>query len=84
MEMSIEYFISIGDSQIQTVSFSSLTPVTLPSQTRCYLWLEDEGIWRLGRIDDWDNTRKEYQIELPGGKISMLQSRAFTFVVVSI
>jgi ATP-dependent helicase HepA len=68
MEMSIEYFISIGDSQIQTVSFSSLTPVTLPSQTRCYLWLEDEGIWRLGRIDDWDNTRKEYQIELPGGK----------------
>lgn len=67
-DATVTYFISVGEYENQTVPLASLRRVCLRPQTRCYLWLQEEESWRTGRIFAWDQSRQEYQVELPGGK----------------
>jgi ATP-dependent helicase HepA len=61
----IEYFHSIADQYVETLPLQSLKRMTLPHQTRCYLWLEGFGQWQMGRIGQHDRESDEYEVLLP-------------------
>jgi ATP-dependent helicase HepA len=62
---TVEYFSTVGQRITQTLLFSSLRPVQLYRQTRCYLYQEETETWEMGRIYAWDQERKQYQVDLP-------------------
>ena len=66
LDATVEYFYSVGQRTSTKVPLSSLEPVRLQRQTRCYLWSDQE--WLIGRIFGWDDDRDEYQIDLPDKK----------------
>jgi ATP-dependent helicase HepA len=61
----IEYFCSLGQRLQKTVPLNSLQRVQLVRQTRCYIYLDNNEAWTIGRIADWDEEIGEYQINLP-------------------
>ncbi|MDY6783345.1 MAG: protein DpdE [Cyanobacteriota bacterium] len=65
-ELKVEYFCSVGQRIAKSLPLSSLRPVKLQPQMRCYLWSESQETWRIGRIFDWDEERHQYRIDLPG------------------
>ncbi|MBD2425527.1 helicase [Phormidium sp. FACHB-1136] len=65
---TVEYFTSVKDRFSHQVSLQSLQRVQLRRHTRCYLWLEDEDRWQIGRVDDWDPYQQRYEIALPDRK----------------
>ncbi len=67
-EAVVEYFISVGNRLKQTMPVADLKRVALPRQTRCYLWLENEQIWQVGRIFERDKENKSYQVDIPNGQ----------------
>lgn len=66
-DASIEYFYSIGQRIRKTLPLSSLEPVRLQRQTRCYL-KSDQETWIIGRIYRWDDDSFQYQLDLPDKK----------------
>ncbi len=67
LDATVEYFYSVGQRTSITLALSSLQPVKLQRQTRCYLW-SDRETWMIGRIFGWDDDIDEYQIDLPDKK----------------
>lgn len=62
---TVEYFISVKDRLSCQVKLQSLQQVQLQRHTRCYLWLEDEDRWQIGRVFAWHPDRQSYEIDLP-------------------
>jgi ATP-dependent helicase HepA len=62
---TVEYFISVKDRLSRQVKLQLLQRVQLQRHTRCYLWLEDEDRWQIGRIESWDPYQQLYEIALP-------------------
>jgi ATP-dependent helicase HepA len=62
---TVEYFISVSDRFQHQVETQSLQQVQLQRHTRCYLWLEDEDRWQIGRVDVWHPDQQQYEIALP-------------------
>jgi ATP-dependent helicase HepA len=66
----IHYWVSIAHKISRTIPLASLQPVTLQRHTRCYLWLEDEGRWQVGRVFAWHPDRQGYEVDLPNSGYS--------------
>lgn len=71
-QAQVEYFCSVGDRRVKTLPLSSLSRVSLQSQTRCYFWNDFQDSWTVGRIDKWDDEEIGYQIFLPDSKVMMV------------
>jgi len=67
----VEYFCSVGQQIKKTLPLNSLSKVKLQAQTRCYINLGTKGTWIIGRIFDWDEDRRKYQIDLPDKKTAI-------------
>ncbi len=66
-QATVEYFCSVGQRIEKSLPLNSLYPVKLQRQTRCYIWL-DQATWTIGRIYEWDEEIRKYQIDLPDSK----------------
>ena len=64
----VEYFCSLGKQIQNTLPLISLSQVKIQRQTRCYIKLENEDRWGIGRIFAWDEDNDVYQIDLPDKK----------------
>ncbi|MDB9314145.1 protein DpdE [Spirulina sp. CS-785/01] len=64
---TVKYFCSVGQQFTEEIPISQLRRVTLTEQTRCYLRLLGEKVWRVGRIFEWDTDEEQYRIDLPNG-----------------
>ncbi|MBW4606474.1 MAG: DEAD/DEAH box helicase family protein [Hassallia sp. WJT32-NPBG1] len=64
----VEYFCSLGKQIQNTLPLNALSKVTIQRQTRCYIKLENEDRWGIGRIFTWDEDNNLYQIDLPDKK----------------
>ncbi|WP_193200176.1 protein DpdE [Nostoc sp. MG11] len=67
----IEYFCSVGQRLQKTLPLNSLLKVRLQAQTRCYINLGTQDTWIIGRVFDWDEDRRKYQIDLPDKKTAI-------------
>ncbi|MEH2118333.1 MAG: protein DpdE [Nostoc sp.] len=63
-----EYFYSVGQRKKQSLPLSSLSQCKLERQTRCYIYLESQEAWLIGRIYEWDEELYQYRIDLPDKK----------------
>jgi len=68
LDATVEYFCSVGQRISKAIALNSLQRVKLPRQTRCYFWSESQETWLIGRIFDWDESRHQYQIDLPDSR----------------
>ncbi len=66
-QATVEYFCSVGQRIEKSLPLSSLFRVRLERQTRCYICL-DQATWTIGRIYEWDEEIRKYQIDLPDSK----------------
>ncbi|NEU71546.1 DEAD/DEAH box helicase [Hassallia byssoidea VB512170] len=64
----VEYFCSLGKQIQNTLPLISLSQVRIQRQTRCYIKLENEDRWGIGRIFTWDEDNDLYQVDLPDKK----------------
>ncbi len=64
----VQYFCSVGEHIEKTLALSSLYRVQLQYQTRCYIKLENQDKWIIGRIFAWDEDNNKYQVDLPDKK----------------
>jgi ATP-dependent helicase HepA len=64
----VQYFCSVGQRIEKTIALSSLYRVELQYQTRCYIKLENQDKWIIGRIFAWDEDNNKYQVDLPDKK----------------
>ncbi len=78
-EATVEYFISVGNRIRKKMPVADLKRVALPRQTRCYLWLENNQSWQVGRIFERDKELQSYRIDFPDGK-SILAPETDVFV----
>ncbi|WP_392534004.1 protein DpdE [Nostoc sp. C117] len=69
---NVEYFCSIGQRLQKTLPLSSLSQVKLEPQARCYIRLETQDKWIIGRIFIWDEETEKYQIDLPDKKTAIV------------
>ncbi|MBE9035019.1 protein DpdE [aff. Roholtiella sp. LEGE 12411] len=67
----VEYFCSVGQRLEKTLPLNSLSKVRLQAQTRCYINLGTQDTWIIGRVFDWDEDRRKYQIDLPDKKTAI-------------
>ncbi|PAX53021.1 protein DpdE [Brunnivagina elsteri] len=67
-EATIEYFCSIGQRIEKTLPLANLSRFKLERQTRCYIFLESQETWIIGRIYQWDEDIDKYQVDLPDKK----------------
>lgn len=66
LSATVEYFGSIAHRITKEIPLASLTTVNkLSPQTRCYIYLEDEEKWLIGRVEMWDEDRNQYIVNLP-------------------
>jgi len=79
LDATVEYFCSVGQRFSKTIPLNSLQRVKLPHQTRCYFWSESQQRWLIGRIFDWDESRHQYQIDLPD-KLTVLACEREVYV----
>lgn len=68
----VEYFCSVGNRLEKTLPLISLTRVIIQRQTRCYIKLENQDRWAIGRIFAWDEDNSKYQIDLPDNKTELV------------
>ncbi|MGI2905097.1 protein DpdE [Tolypothrix sp. VBCCA 56010] len=64
----VEYFCSLGKQISNTLPLISLSKVRIQRQTRCYIKLDNEDRWGIGRIFTWDEDNDLYQVDLPDKK----------------
>ncbi|MBW4569711.1 MAG: DEAD/DEAH box helicase family protein [Tolypothrix carrinoi HA7290-LM1] len=64
----VEYFCSLGKQIQNTLPLISLSQVRIQRQTRCYIKLDNEDRWGIGRIFTWDEDNDLYQVDLPDKK----------------
>ncbi len=64
----VEYFCSLGKQIEYTLPLISLSQVKIQRQTRCYIKLQNEDRWGIGRIFTWDEDNDLYQVDLPDKK----------------
>ena len=67
-QASVEYFCSVGQRIEKSLPLSSLYQLKLERQTRCYICLESQEAWLIGRIYEWDEEVDKYRIDLPDKK----------------
>ncbi len=67
-QASVEYFCSVGQRIEKSLPLSSLSQLKLERQTRCYICLESQEAWLIGRIYEWDEELYQYRIDLPDKK----------------
>jgi ATP-dependent helicase HepA len=67
-QAKVEYFYSVSQHISETFLLDALTETKLQRQTRCYIWLENETQWIIGRIWAWDEETNKYQVHLPDKK----------------
>ncbi len=67
-QATIEYFCSIGRRIEKTLPLTNLSRFKLERQTRCYIFLESQETWIIGRIYQWDEDIDKYQVDLPDKK----------------
>jgi ATP-dependent helicase HepA len=67
-QATIEYFCSIGRRIEKTLPLTNLSRFKLERQTRCYIFLESQETWIIGRIYEWDEDIDKYQVDLPDKK----------------
>jgi ATP-dependent helicase HepA len=67
-QATVEYFCSVGQCIKKSLPLSLLYRFRLERQTRCYICLENQESWIIGRIDEWDEEIHKYQIDLPDKK----------------
>jgi ATP-dependent helicase HepA len=67
-QASVEYFCSVGQRIEKSLPLSSLSQLKLERQTRCYIYLESQEAWLIGRIYEWDEELYQYRIDLPDKK----------------
>ncbi|WP_200892328.1 protein DpdE [Aliterella atlantica] len=79
LEGTVEYFYSVGRRITKTLPRPSLRKVKLQRQTRCYIYLEAEATWVIGRISHWDEDCQKYEIALPDSK-TILATEAEIFI----
>lgn len=68
-QATVEYFYSVSQRIPETFLLDTLTKTKLQRQTRCYIWLETQAIWIIGRVSEWDEEIQKYQIHLPDKKV---------------
>src|SRR5262249_16436992 len=49
--------------------------ITLHSQTRCYVWSDENQVWQAGRIGQRDNTDKTYEVNFPNNRAWYVRER---------
>ncbi|MDZ8055480.1 MAG: protein DpdE [Aulosira sp. ZfuVER01] len=64
----VEYFCSVGKRIEKSLPLSSLYRFKLDCQTRCYICLESQEAWLIGRIYEWDEELYQYLVDLPDKK----------------
>src|SRR5688572_22729904 len=64
--VTVEYFESITNRMTESVSIADLNLVGLQPETRCYLQIDEEGTWAVGRIGVRDQQDNTYEVTLPG------------------
>jgi len=64
-EVLVEYFVSIGEQIQKTLSLNSLEKIILQRHTRCYIWSEEYEVWQTGRIANWRDDDRRYEVHLP-------------------
>lgn len=67
-QADVEYFCSVGQRLEKSLPLSSLYQFKLERQTRCYICLESQEAWVIGRIYEWDEELRKYQVDLPDKK----------------
>jgi ATP-dependent helicase HepA len=67
-QVNVEYFCSVGQRLEKSLPLSSLYQFKLERQTRCYICLESQEAWVIGRIYEWDEELRKYQVDLPDKK----------------
>lgn len=67
-QANVEYFCSVGQRIEKSLPLSSLSQLKLERQTRCYIYLESQEAWLIGRIYEWDEELYQYRIDLPDKK----------------
>jgi ATP-dependent helicase HepA len=67
-QATVEYFCSIGHRLEKSLPLTSLHRFKLERQTRCYIFLENQETWIIGRIYEWDEDIDKYQVDLPDKK----------------
>lgn len=66
---TVEYFCSVSQRISETFLLNALSQTKLQRQTRCYIWLESQAVWIIGRIWTWDEEIEEYEVHLPDKKV---------------
>jgi ATP-dependent helicase HepA len=64
-QATVEYFCSVAKRFTEVLPQTSLHWVKLSLQTRCYIYQPKNDTWIIGRIYEWDEENKLYQIDLP-------------------
>jgi ATP-dependent helicase HepA len=64
-QATVEYFCSVAKRFTEVLPLTSLHWVKLSLQTRCYIYQPKNDTWIIGRIYEWDEENKLYQIDLP-------------------
>ncbi|MEM7725506.1 MAG: protein DpdE [Cyanobacteria bacterium P01_A01_bin.45] len=67
----VEYFCSVAQRIKKSLPLSSLSPVQLQPQARCYIWDERQNNWHIGRVYQWDEDSAQYQIDLPDSQTAI-------------
>ncbi|MBD2200613.1 MULTISPECIES: protein DpdE [Calothrix] len=67
-QATVEYFCSVNRRIEKSLPLSSLSQCKLERQTRCYICLESQEAWRIGRIYEWDEELYQYRVDLPDKK----------------
>lgn len=67
-QATVEYFCSVNQRREKSLPLSSLYQFKLERQTRCYICLESQEAWLIGRIYEWDEEVHKYRIDLPDKK----------------
>ncbi|MBS3029677.1 MAG: DEAD/DEAH box helicase family protein [Dolichospermum sp. DET50] len=68
-QATVEYFYSVSQRIPETFLLDTLTKTKLQRQTRCYIWLETQAIWIIGRVSEWDEEIQKYQVHLPDKEV---------------
>ncbi len=68
-QATVEYFCSIGRRIERVLALNTLHQIMLKRQTRCYIWLESQAVWIIGRVWAWDEEIEEYEVHLPDKKV---------------
>ncbi|AFY32649.1 protein DpdE [Calothrix sp. PCC 7507] len=74
-QANIEYFCSIGQRLEKSLPLNSLSQCKLERQTRCCIYQESQESWIIGRIYEWDEEVRKYQIDLPDKKTIAVSER---------